>query len=115
MPFVPLVPAAPVGPVAPVAPFVPFVPALPVGPIGPVAPVAPLLPNAVSKVAVDGVPVVVVTERRYEPGLSPVGSFATMVPVLELKLCTVSDVPCKLTIGVLVPVFVPTIVILFNA
>jgi hypothetical protein len=45
-----------------------------------------VLPNAVSKVAVDGVPVVVVTERRYEPGFRAFGSVATTVPVVELKL-----------------------------
>ena len=112
VPFVPFVPAAPVDPVAPVAPFVPFVPA---APVGPVAPAAPVLPNAVSNVAVDGVPVVVVTERRYEPGVRPLGSAVTTVPVLELKLWTTSCTPCQLTLGVLVPKFVPTIVILFNA
>jgi len=83
--------------------------------VGPVAPVAPVLPNAVSKVAVDGVPVVVVTERRYEPGFRAFGSVATTVPVVELKLWTTSCTPCQLTLGVLVPKFVPTIVILFNA
>jgi hypothetical protein len=74
-----------------------------------------VLPNAVSKVAVDGVPVVVVTERRYEPGFRAFGSFATIVPVVELKLWTTSCTPCQLTLGVLVPKLVPTIVILFNA
>ena len=73
-----------------------------------------MLPNAVSKVAVDGVPVVVVTERRYEPGVRPLGSVARIVPVPELKLCTARVIPCRLTLGVPVPKFVPTMVILFD-
>jgi hypothetical protein len=73
-----------------------------------------LLPNATSNIVVEGVPVVVVSERRYDPAVSPLGSVATTVPVLELKLTTVSWIPSRLTVGVPVPTFTPTIVILFD-
>ena len=67
-----------------VDPVVPVAPVDPVAPVGPVGPVAPLLPYAVSKNPVDGVPVLVVTARRYEPGFNAFGKFATIVPVPEL-------------------------------
>jgi hypothetical protein len=59
-------------------------------------------------------PTFVVTARRYEPGFIEFGRFATIVPVPELKLCTVSGTLWRVTLGVVVPKLVPTIVILFN-
>src|SRR5262249_44754231 len=109
-PLVPLVPVAPVAPVGPVAPVAPARPVAPVEPVAPVGPVGPVSPIVTSNVPVEGVPVVVVTERRYEAaGIT--GSVATML--VDELLMTVSGTALSLTVGTVLPKFFPVMVIWF--
>ena len=70
----------------------------------------PVSPIVTSNTPVDGVPVVVVTERRYEAG-GITGIVATMF--VDVELFTVSGVVLSLTLGTVLPKFAPVIVILF--
>jgi len=63
-----------------------------------------------SKIPVEGVPVVVVTERRYEAG-GITGIVATML--VDVLLVTVSGIVLSLTVGTVLLKFLPVMVIWF--
>jgi len=72
--------------------------------------VGPVSPSATSKTPVDGVPVVVVTERRYEAG-GITGIVATIL--VDVLLVTVSGMVLSFTVGTALPKFLPVMVIWF--
>jgi hypothetical protein len=83
-------------------------PVKPVSPFGPLGPIGPVSPNVTSNTPVKGVPFPVVTERRYDPGVTPFGIVAWIAVAVELV--TGSGMALRLTAGDVVPKFKPVIV-----